>query len=192
MQSNGAMEFDAVVLAGGASRRFDGADKARFELGGRSLLERAVDAVGSAGRVIVVGPRRPLVRDVTWVQESPPGAGPAHALAAGLELVGADHVAVLACDLPFAGREIVERLVAAVGSSDGAVVRDGSLRPQPLLAVYRTAALRSRLGGRITRNAPVREVIGDLKLKYMTDDLAATGCDTPEALRQMETMFSKD
>jgi molybdopterin-guanine dinucleotide biosynthesis protein A len=192
VQSNGPMEFDAVVLAGGASRRFDGADKAQFELGGRSLLERAVDTVGSAGRVIVVGPRRPLVRDVTWVQESPPGAGPAHALSAGLELVGADLVAVLACDLPFAGREIVKRLVAAVGSSDGAVVRDRSRRPQPLLAVYRTAALRSRLVGSNTRNAPVREVLGDLKVRYMTDDLAATGCDTPEALRQMETMFSKD
>ncbi len=40
--------YDAVVLAGGAARRLDGADKPMQPLAGRPLLEWVLDAVADA------------------------------------------------------------------------------------------------------------------------------------------------
>ena len=50
------MDYDAVVLAGGSSGRMGGADKAEIEIHGERLLDRVVEAVRDAKRVIVVGP----------------------------------------------------------------------------------------------------------------------------------------
>jgi hypothetical protein len=92
--------FDAVVLAGGASRRM-GQDKTTLYVGGLTLLDRVLASVAGAGRVVVVGPQRPVAREVVvgpqrpvarevvWALEEPPGAGPVAALAAGLPHVTA-------------------------------------------------------------------------------------------------------
>lgn len=109
--------YDAVVLAGGAASRLGGADKPAVRVGGRSLLDRVLDAVADAGTVVVVGPRRPTRHEVRWVREVPPGAGPVPALMAGLTQVDAEVVAVLAADLPFLDAPTVRRLVDVVGSS---------------------------------------------------------------------------
>lgn len=180
--------FDAIVLAGGAGKRFGGADKAMMAVGNRTLLERSVEAAGDAGRTIVAGPRRPLDLDVVWVEESPPGAGPVHALAAALDVVGARMVAVLACDLPFVTKDIVSKLVDAIGGSSGAQLRDESSRPQPLLAAYRTSTLRSRLEGIDTIGASMKDVVAGMKLEFVADELAAMDCDTPEALRRAQAL----
>ncbi len=54
--------FDAIVLAGAASRRLDGADKALVEIGGRTLLDTVLAADRGRRRVIVAGPQRPVAR----------------------------------------------------------------------------------------------------------------------------------
>jgi molybdopterin-guanine dinucleotide biosynthesis protein A len=178
------MELDAIVLAGGAGRRLGGVDKALIEIGGVTLIERAVGAVSGARHIIVAGPRRPLDAPVSWVLEEPPGAGPAHALAAALELVSAPLVVVLASDLPFVSGTVVNELAAAVGDSDGALVRDGEGRGQPLLAVYRTASLRARTRALDTRASSVHSVVSGLDLVYVDDPRAALDCDTPQDVEQ--------
>jgi molybdopterin-guanine dinucleotide biosynthesis protein A len=173
------MTFDALVLAGGRARRLGGIDKPALELAGRSLLERVVDAVAGAGLVVVVGPRRPLQRSVTWIQEEPPGAGPVAAVAAGLEAVEADVVVVLAADLPLVDSPQIERLVAAAEGGDGAVAVDGSGREQYLAGAYRVLALRRavRALGR-SRGASMRELTRPLGLEPVTLGAAALDCDT--------------
>ncbi|MFE5740356.1 NTP transferase domain-containing protein [Streptomyces celluloflavus] len=70
-------------------------------VGGMSLLDRALQACGGAGRTMVVGPHRATVRPVHHVQESPVRGGPPAALAAGVSRVRAPFVVVLAAGLPF-------------------------------------------------------------------------------------------
>ena len=176
--------YDAIVLAGGGSRRFGGRDKAMMRVGNKTLLEIAVAAVAGAQAIVVVGPRRQLSADVKWMQESQPGAGPAHALAAAIGMVSAPLVAVLACDLPFAGADVIGRLMALAGGADGAVVRDRFLVPQPLFGVYKTVSLRSSLQRAATADASMGAVTSTLRLAYVNDDMAAVDCDTPEALRR--------
>jgi molybdopterin-guanine dinucleotide biosynthesis protein A len=111
--------FDAVVLAGGAARRFGGADKVLLPVAGRSMLDRVVAACVQAESVVVVGPERPVRvppgMRLGWTRETPPGSGPLAAVAAGLGAglgAGSAAVVVLAADMPLLDADVVRSLVA--------------------------------------------------------------------------------
>jgi molybdopterin-guanine dinucleotide biosynthesis protein A len=140
-----AESHDAVVLAGGAARRLGGVDKPALPVGGSSMLDRVLAALPHAARVVVVGPRRPTERDVTWCQERPPGGGPVAGLAAGLAEVTADTVVVLAADLPFLTPSTIDALLAAAHGHDGALLVDDDGRDQLLVGAWRSGPLRAAL-----------------------------------------------
>jgi molybdopterin-guanine dinucleotide biosynthesis protein A len=142
------MAFDALVLAGGAARRLSGADKPGLDVGGRPLLAWVLAACAAASRVVVVGPHRDLGVDVgvdvVWARESPAGAGPVAAIAAGLPATSASAVTLLAADLPWIG-PAVPVLLEALGDADVAVLVDASGRRNLLAAAWRRASLADRL-----------------------------------------------
>jgi molybdopterin-guanine dinucleotide biosynthesis protein A len=185
-----ALPFDAVVLAGGAGRRLGGADKAALTFAGMSLLDRVLAAVGDADRIVVVGPARPVGRHVLWAREQPPGGGPVAGLAAGLALVRAPVVAVLAVDLPFLRPVHVRALRHALagggaggtqsraagatengtesrpeGSTQsraaGAVLVDDEGADQVLAGMWRSAALRRALPAE-PAGVAMRRLVGEL------------------------------
>lgn len=175
------MDYDAVVLAGGSSSRMGGADKAEIEIHGERLLDRVVEAVRDAKRVIVVGPRRDLDRAVLWARETPPGGGPAAALAAGLVAVRADVVVVLAVDLPFVTSAVVHRLLDGARQGDGAIAVDARGVDQPLAAAYDARSLRAafrRLPA--VHGQSIRQLIKDMDLSRVRDELVGHDCDTWE------------
>jgi molybdopterin-guanine dinucleotide biosynthesis protein A len=133
--------FDAIVLAGGSARRLGGVDKLALVIDDRPILERVLDAVVGASRIVVVGPRRTTQREIHWCREAPPGGGPVAALAAGLTEVTADRVVLLAGDLPFVTPAAVATLLDAV-EADGALAVDEDGRDQLLVGAWRTEALR--------------------------------------------------
>ena len=139
----------AVILAGGASRRF-GSDKLAARIGPDSLLERALHGLPAGTRLVLVGPVRAELRtdySITYVREDPPGGGPAAAMVAGLLVVTAaahpdDLVLVLPGDAPAAGSAASELLAALIADrTSGAVVAIGpDGREQPLQLALRPAA----------------------------------------------------
>lgn len=137
--------YDAVVLAGGAARRLGGLDKPALRVGGRTLLDAVLAATVGAERVIVVGPRRPTATPVRWTRERPPGSGPVAAADAGIRLVTAELVALLAADLPFLDAPTLERLRAAVPADGGAVLVDETGREQWLIGMWQAARVRDQL-----------------------------------------------
>lgn len=152
-----------MVLAGGRASRFGGRDKTAELVGGRTLLDHVLGALGAAAPVVVVGPRRDTRTEVTWVREDPPGGGPVAALAAGLRVIDtAATVAVLAGDLAGVTEATLDRLRAAVGALDGAVLVDQDGREQWLLGVWRAGALRAVLPAD-PAGAAVRRVLGGLR-----------------------------
>jgi molybdopterin-guanine dinucleotide biosynthesis protein A len=170
--------FDAIILAGGASRRVGGADKAEIRLGGKRLLDRVLEAVVGARRVVVVGPRRAAPRGIEWAVERPAGGGPAAALGAGLELVTAPVVVVLAVDLPFLEAPLIEELVEAAEGRDGAVLTDRAGAPQYLAAAYDTAVLRAATAPMDSLvGVPLRSLVGDLDVARLPGELAAGDVD---------------
>ncbi|GAA2150293.1 hypothetical protein GCM10009760_44590 [Kitasatospora kazusensis] len=181
--------YDAMVLAGGGARRLGGADKPAQLVGGQTLLDRVLAACRDAGTTVVVGPRRETVRDgVRWTREQPPGGGPVAAIAAGLALVTADRVLLLAADLPFLDRPTAARLLAALDdeAADAALLVDAAGRDQPLAAAYRTAALRASLAALGDPSGlPLRRLTTPLRTVRLADPAgAAYDCDTWEELAQ--------
>ncbi|MEU1822863.1 NTP transferase domain-containing protein [Streptomyces abikoensis] len=196
--------FDAVVLAGGAARRLGGADKPAVRVGGRPLLDRVLGACGDAGRTVVVGPRRPTVRPVTWALEDPPGGGPLAGLHAGLREVRAERVLLLSADLPFLAAGAVRGLVTAlddgadgVAGTEGAVLVDGDGQEQPLVAAYRAEALRRELGLLVAEHGtlvglPLRMLTGELSLARLPHPTASFDCDTWEDISEARARIRDD
>jgi molybdopterin-guanine dinucleotide biosynthesis protein A len=172
-----AVTFDAIVLCGGASRRLDGNDKAAVEVGGETLLDRALAAVDSAAHVIGVGPARATSQQVTWTQEDPPGGGPVAAIAAGLAATTAEVVVVLGVDFPFVDRVRVDSLVGLM-QRDGAILSDDTGKHQFLVGAYRRAAVVEALKGRAPDGMSVKELIAGLDLVVLEDPRSARDVDT--------------
>jgi molybdopterin-guanine dinucleotide biosynthesis protein A len=177
--------YDAVVLAGGAARRLGGADKPGVQVGGRALLDRVLAACAGAATTVVVAGPRPTARPVRWAREEPPGAGPVAALDAGLRLTSAEHAVVLSADLPFLEETVLRRLLTALRDSgaDGALLTDADGRDQPLVAAYRTTALRHALADLAAAHdgltgLPLRRLTGALRLTRVEDPLGSFDCDT--------------
>jgi molybdopterin-guanine dinucleotide biosynthesis protein A len=161
--------FDAIVLAGAASRRLGGADKATVEIAGRTLLETALTAAHGAERIIVAGPRRNVPGDVVWVEEDPPGGGPVAAIAAALAQVREQWCLVLASDLP-AVVGAVPRLLMAASDAEVAVLMAGGRRNY-LAAAWQSAALRGAVD-RLDRvdGAAARELFAGVEVRDVIDE----------------------
>ncbi|WP_428953519.1 NTP transferase domain-containing protein [Streptomyces sp. cg35] len=179
--------YDAVVLAGGAARRLGGADKPGVRIGGRALLDRVLTACAGARATVVVAGPRPTARPVSWAREEPPGGGPLAALDAGVGALspGAESVVVLSADLPFLGERTVHLLRDALAArdTDGVLLTDADGRDQPLVAMYRAAALRRVLAALRTEHGaltglPLRLLVRNLELARITDPVASFDCDT--------------
>lgn len=159
--------------------RLGGVDKASIEIGGVTLLERAITATVAAEEVVVVGEQVLTSRPVTWTRESPAGGGPAAGLLAGLDafLEQPDVVCVLAVDMPRVTPSTVARLV------------DEDVRRQTLAGVYRYPSLMSaRPSNREHEHGmSIRELVAPLRLV----DVAPVGdeaqdVDTWDDLRALD------
>ncbi|MEV5000162.1 NTP transferase domain-containing protein [Nocardioides sp. LML1-1-1.1] len=176
----GLSGFAAVILAGGQASRLGGADKASIELGGRSLLERTLDAVVDAGEVVVVGHQVPTERPVTFVLEDPRHGGPAAGLLTGRDslLRRFPTIAVLAVDMPHLTSSTLRRLhEAAVGHEGAVLTREGR---RQLAFVVETA--------RLDAVRPDREAQHGLAIRALLEqlDLVDVASVGPEA-RDIDT-----
>lgn len=172
-----------VVLAGGRSRRF-GSDKLAAPLRGSTVLDETLAGLPVDWPVVVVGDRRTTMRAVTWTREEPPGGGPLAGVAAGLALVAAEVVAVVAGDMPDAGPALAD-LVATLGAAppevEAVVATDAEGVANPLLAAYRTRAVRAVLPS-ATEGRPARLLLDLAHTERRVAPEAARDIDVPADL----------
>lgn len=177
--------YDAIVLAGGTARRLGGIDKPALEIGGRTLLDRALDAVADAARIVAVGPPRLTARDVTWCREEPVGGGPVAAIGAGLAQTSAPVVLVLAADLPWIA-PAVPLLRAALPANGVALLVDPSGRVNHLAAAWRRDSLVAALAAvGDPHGAAVRSLVASGP-QVLVPDIGGWGrdCDTWDDLAE--------
>jgi molybdopterin-guanine dinucleotide biosynthesis protein A len=163
-----------------------GVDKPALVVGGKSLLGRAIEALGEISPIVVVGPERAGFPGVVWTREAEPGSGPVAALAAGLDALGADAeglVVVLAADLAGIRRSTVDKVVAAAaGRADGAVLVDETGHRQWLIGAWRAAVLRRALPEQVA-GASLRRTLGGLEIVDVPAEQGESAdIDTPEDL----------
>ncbi|MGL5927660.1 MAG: molybdenum cofactor guanylyltransferase [Dermatophilaceae bacterium] len=172
-----------VVLAGGGARRF-GSDKLAAVVGGRTLLDALLTTLPPAWPVVAVGPERRTERPVTWTREQPPGGGPLAGVEAGLARVTEPVVVVIAGDMPDAARALGALRAALLESPPetvGAVATDPAGVANPLLAAYRTEALRDGTP-RPAAGRAARALLDLPHVRVPVDPVAARDVDTPADL----------
>jgi molybdopterin-guanine dinucleotide biosynthesis protein A len=131
-------DLTAFILAGGRSTRM-GRDKAFLELGGCTLLDRAVELAGSVTATVrIVGPQEKFLTVAHTIEDVFPNSGPLGGIHAALTCTETEMNLVLAVDLPFLGKEFLTYLVSQASQVSALVTlpQTGS-GWQPLCAVYR-------------------------------------------------------
>lgn len=154
-----------------------GHPKAEIVLGGKTLLERAVETMSlvTDGRVTVVvrsrgqlatPPRSRVIEDNRQGED--------HAAIFGLHAALADSsaewVAILAVDLPLVTADLFTSLLEYAGDHDAVVPLQADGRRQPLAAIYRREACSPTTGRAIASNEwRLTTVLGEMRVTYIDD-----------------------
>ena len=133
-----------VILAGGLSTRFDGANKAFFDLGGRRVIEPVISVFQCIFNEILLVTNDPLkylpwdlnlVTDLFDLKSSLTG------IHAGLFYAANPYIFVAACDTPFIRKSVVELVLSEIEPGVAAVMPETPSGTEPLFAAYSTDAL---------------------------------------------------
>lgn len=134
-----------TILAGGHGTRLGGVDKSSVDVNGLSILERQLAVVSPLAReILVVANDDRLAGDprLTVIHDPDPHAGVLPALLASLKAATSGLMLLVACDMPFVSRRLVEHLVALAADYDAVVPKvDGY--EQVMHAVYRVEPCRA-------------------------------------------------
>jgi len=131
------MSCAGILLAGGQSRRM-GQDKALLPFGTEALAERLYRVLeATCSEVVVIrDPQKGFpVAGARVVGDRYPDRGPLEGIATGLEQVQAERAVVVACDMPFVGRDVLTFL-QAFDPEASLVIPRTERGLEPLLAVY--------------------------------------------------------
>ena len=154
------IKVSGVIMAGGVSRRL-GRNKALERIGGKALIERVIDSLVPLTTEVLVVVAKPeqaaalhLPPSVRVVSDRYPGRGSLGGIFTGLDASAELWSLVVACDMPFLNRELLQHLIEESSNVDAVVPRlEG--QPEPLHALYSKACL-----------APMERMLqaGDLKI----------------------------
>ncbi|HCO62891.1 MAG TPA: hypothetical protein DIT49_05795 [Clostridiales bacterium] len=163
------------IMLGGLSRRM-GRDKALVELGGKTLLERAISrwqgygagiqlSVGAAERRVLAPNGIPAIPDVY------PERGPLAGVHAGLRACPTPLLLVVGVDSPYHTYAQADALLEAIGTADAAVYTLEGVR-QPLFGLYHQRCM-----------SPAETLLlnGDNRMASLLDWVHTVELDTQEA-----------
>ncbi len=139
----GTPRITGVIQAGGKSTRMGGESKALIELGGRRIIERIVEVLGSvlSDLLIVTNTPEPYgFLGLPTVPDMFPDHGPLGGIYTGLRAAKGDAAFTVGCDMPFLRPEVVRLIVGRAGEADVVIPRVGA-HYEPLHALYAKACL---------------------------------------------------
>ncbi len=176
----------AIILAGGASRRF-GSDKAHFVVDGQTMLDRVIAVAAQvASPLLVVGSRQPVPAPGQAVADLEPGGGPVQAVAAALRQAPACDWLLLACDLPYLSVPLLRRLGQPLPPGIGARLVTCAGQRQFLPSFWSASAAPTFEAAYLAGQRALRQVAAELPLEELTAaDLVASGI-CPHALRDVD------
>jgi molybdopterin-guanine dinucleotide biosynthesis protein A len=134
-------QVTGVILAGGKARRMGGVDKGLVPINGRPMISWVIDALRPQVADVLVNANRnhgrygefgcPVMDD-----GDSEFRGPLAGMASGMRAARTPYIAVVPCDSPLIGGELVQRLFEVVATSGApvAAAHDGE-RLQPVFAL---------------------------------------------------------
>jgi molybdopterin-guanine dinucleotide biosynthesis protein A len=144
---NADWKVAGYVLAGGGSTRF-GRDKALIEFGGKPMLVRMAELLGSvtSETFVVAAPERYAKLGLECIPDRWPGEGPLGGIITALLHSQANAASckwnfVVSCDMPFLAADWIQYMTERAAKSAAHVLLPHSASgPEPLCACYRTDA----------------------------------------------------
>ena len=137
------MRVTGVVQAGGKSTRMGGEPKALLELGGRRIIERVLDVVGTVVDDVLIVTNTPALYaflGVPMVPDVYPDHGSLGGIFSGLTAAGGDAAFTVACDMPFLRVDVARLVIGRAGEADVVVPRVGD-QLETLHALYAKSCL---------------------------------------------------
>lgn len=163
-----------IILAGGRSRRL-GRDKAVEPFGGQPLIRRVIERVAPLTDEIVVvvadaarGQALPLDADHRVALDIYPDGGSLGGIFSGLSAAANDWGLVVACDMPFLNRLLLEYMLGLRGDCDAVVPQPGAF-PEPTHALYSRACL-PHIEARLQANdLKISGFFEDVRVRYLDE-----------------------
>ncbi len=137
------MAVTGVIQAGGKSTRMGGEPKALVELGGKRIIERIVDVLGSVLSNLLIVTNTPELYaflELPMVPDVFPDHGSLGGIYSGLKAAKGDGAFTVACDMPFLKAEVVRLVVSHAGEADVVIPKVGD-QYETLHALYAKACL---------------------------------------------------
>lgn len=134
-----------AVLAGGEGSRIGGG-KPLIDLGGKALVERAIDLArnwSTHAVVVIRSPDQLGSHQLPWITDAAGIEGPLAGLAGALEWagrLGTDALVTIPCDMPFLPPDLAERLMVEAGEYEAALASSGG-ELHPVCGLWRNAAI---------------------------------------------------
>ncbi|MDE2843297.1 MAG: molybdenum cofactor guanylyltransferase [Chloroflexota bacterium] len=174
-EAPGQEPVTGIILAGGRSRRL-GRDKAVEPFGGQPFIRRVIERVAPLTSEIVV-----VVADSARADSLP--LEPAHRIAvdifpeggslggifSGLAAAENPWGLVVACDMPFLNRDLLEHMLAQREGWDAVVPQPGSF-PEPTHALYSRACLPSIEARLQANDLKISGFFDQVRVKYLAQE----------------------
>lgn len=192
-------DVSAVILAGGKSQRM-GFNKALFELGKASMVERIAGELSRHFREVVLVASDPEIyadlglRVITDIYQ---GRGPLGGIHAALVKTSAKHIFVTACDMPFVDAGLARYLSGQAHNFDVVAPRLGQYI-EPLYAVYGRGCIPAIEAQLIRGRCKISAFYASVRVCYVGEDEIARLVDpgrvffnvnTPADLEQVSKLL---
>lgn len=172
-----SLSRSALIFAGGRATRLGGVNKALLDVGGVSIVERILIAVGPLVDERVLLANDAILADqpdVRLIFDPSPHAGVLPALAAGLEAADGEICLAVACDMPFVSRRLFEHMLELQQRDDVDVVIPRSAgHLEPMHAVYKRLPVLAAINAALQR--------GEQRMISYLSDVGVREIDESEA-----------
>lgn len=190
-----------AIQAGGQSGRM-GRDKGLVQLAGKPLIQHVLDRVEGLGEEILVTTNHPedyASLQVRLASDAVPGVGALVGLHTALSAASGDVVLVLACDMPFVSRTLLQHLLKLAPRAEVVVPRRRG-EYEPLHAVYARSCLRAVEAAMAAGQVRVISFFPQVRVLAVEDDalvaldpdgMSFFNINTPEDLAQAERILAE-
>jgi len=146
-----------ILLAGGESKRFNGAEKSTLKIGNQRIIDRLMAVFKALFTDIIIVSNQPrtflewdalIVTDIYNTRSSLTG------IHTGLFYTQSEHAFITACDAPFLDINLVSKLLGYIDHQTDVIIPKTELGYEPLCAIYSRQVLQ-----------PVQNALDRQKLK---------------------------
>lgn len=194
-------EITGLILAGGRGSRMGGVDKGlQMHLGQPLALHALLRLSPQVGEVLINANRNLAAYESfgvpVWPDALSDYPGPLAGMLAGLEQCTTPFLVTVPCDTPRFPEDLVPRLAQVLMQQDSDIAMaatrgaDGTLQPQPVFCLMKTALMESLMGYLQSGQRKIDRwtALHACALCEFEDSLAFANANTPEELRQLQTM----